>query len=82
MIRSGSRRYSSAAALPLRRLSTSNDQARPRAVLDSRLVVRSPLRDAGSAHRNRPNETRHPIDCFPKSRSTHLGNKPPASKSP
>jgi hypothetical protein len=39
----------------LRRLSTGNGHARPRAALDSHLVVRSPLRDAGSAHRDRPN---------------------------
>jgi len=38
----------------LRRLSTGNGRARPRAAPDSHLVVRSPLRDAGSAHRNQP----------------------------
>jgi hypothetical protein len=37
------------------RLSTGNGQARPRAALDSHLVVRSLLCDAGSAHRNRLN---------------------------
>jgi hypothetical protein len=39
----------------LRRLSTGNGKARPRAALDSHLVVRSPLCDAGSAERNRSN---------------------------
>ncbi len=52
MIRVGSRRHSSAALL-LRRLSTSNDHARRRAALDNRLVDQSPLRDAGSAYRDR-----------------------------
>jgi hypothetical protein len=42
------------ATLRLRRLSTGNDYAHPRADLDSRRVVRSPLRDAGSAYRDRP----------------------------
>jgi hypothetical protein len=37
------------------RLSTGNGQARPRAALDSHLVVRSLLCDAGSADRNPPN---------------------------
>src|SRR5882757_4784929 len=39
----------------LRRLPTGNGQVRPRAALDSQLVVRSPLRDVGSADRNPPN---------------------------
>ncbi len=38
----------------LRRLSTGNGPTRPRAAVDSHLVVQSPLRDAGSAQRNRP----------------------------
>jgi len=38
----------------LRRLSTGNGRTRPRAAADSHLVVQSPLRDADSAHRNRP----------------------------
>ncbi len=53
MIRSGSMRHPSAARL-LRRLSTGHDHARRRAARDSRRVVPSPQRDAGSAHRNRP----------------------------
>jgi hypothetical protein len=48
MIRSESMRHPSAAIL-LRRLSTYDDHARRRAVLDNRRVVRSPLRDAASA---------------------------------
>jgi hypothetical protein len=55
MIRLGSRRHSSAALL-LRRLSTSDDHARRRAALDKRLVDQSPLRDAGSAYRDRSDE--------------------------
>jgi hypothetical protein len=42
------------AASPLRRISTGNDQARPRTARDSRRVVRSRAGDAGSADRNRP----------------------------
>ena len=41
------------AALLLRRLLTGNDHACPRVALDGRLVIRSPLRDAGSAYRER-----------------------------
>ena len=52
MIRLRLRRHSSV-ALPLRRLSTGNDHARRRAATDCRLVVRSPLRDAGSLYRDR-----------------------------
>jgi hypothetical protein len=37
------------AAILLRRLSTDDDHARRRALLDNRRVVRSPLRDAASA---------------------------------
>ena len=53
MIKIGARQNYKTARL-LRRLSTSNDHARPRATLDSRRVVRSPLRDADSACRDRP----------------------------
>jgi len=52
MISAGSRQHASAAFLR-RRLSTSNDLARRRAALDNRLVGQSPLRDAGSAYRDR-----------------------------
>jgi hypothetical protein len=52
MIRVNSWRHPRAALL-LRRLSTGNEQAHPRAARDNRRVVGSPLRDAGSAHRNR-----------------------------
>ena len=52
MISLGSRQHSSTDRL-LRRLSTGNDHARPRATLDSRRVVRSPLRDSDSACRDR-----------------------------
>ena len=40
-------------ALRLRRLSNGHEHARRRAVMDSRLVVRSPVRNAGSAYRDR-----------------------------
>jgi hypothetical protein len=56
------------------RFSTSHDHARRRAALDNRLVDQSPLRDAGSAYRNRPREAhrcdgaprplRNPVDVF------------------
>jgi hypothetical protein len=52
MIKIGARQNYSTARL-LRWLSTSNDHARPSAALNSRRVVRSPLRDARSARRNR-----------------------------
>ena len=55
MIKIGSRRHSRAALL-LRRLSTGHDHARHRAALDSRLVDRSPPRDADSAYRDRSTE--------------------------
>jgi hypothetical protein len=48
MIEVNSRRHPSAALL-YRRLLTGNDPARPRAARDRCPVVRSPLRDAGSA---------------------------------
>jgi hypothetical protein len=55
MIKIGARQNDITARL-LRRLSTSNDHARPRATLDSRRVVRSPLRDPDAACRDRPTE--------------------------
>jgi hypothetical protein len=53
MIKVGARQHRKPAIL-LRRISTGNDQARSCAALDSRLAVRSPLCDAGSAYRDRP----------------------------
>ena len=53
MIEVNSRRHPSAALL-YRCLLTGNDQARPRAARNSRPVVRSLLRDAGSACRDWP----------------------------
>src|SRR6202023_1461992 len=47
MIKIGARQNYKTARL-LRRLSTSNDHARPRVTLDSRRVVRSPLHDSDS----------------------------------
>jgi len=61
------------AALQLRRLSTSNDQARPCATHDNRLKARSPLRDADYAYRNRPNSFVMPPNAS--------GNRPPAPQS-
>jgi hypothetical protein len=53
MIKVGARQNYRAASL-LRRDSTGNDRARPRAARASRRVVRSRAGGAGSAHRNRP----------------------------
>jgi hypothetical protein len=53
MISLGSPQHSSAAIL-LRRLSTGDDHARPRAAQDSHLVVQSSSLGAGSAYRCRP----------------------------
>jgi len=53
MIKDGTRQHRSAASV-LRLPSRGNDEARRRAVLDSPLAVRSPLREAVSADRNRP----------------------------
>jgi len=53
MIKIGARQNYKTTRL-LRRLSTSNDHARPRATIDSRRVVRPPLRDSDSACRDRP----------------------------
>jgi hypothetical protein len=52
MIKVGARQNYRAASV-LRRISTGNDQARPRAARDSRRVVRSRAGDTGSADRNR-----------------------------
>ena len=80
MISAGSRRHSSAALL-LRRLSTSNDHARRHAALDSRLVVRSPMRGAGSTYCDRPTAF-VTLDRFPTSLQCTSANRPPAPKSP
>ena len=53
MIKIGARQNYKTARL-LRRLSTSNDHARPRPILDSRRVVRSPRRNSNSACRDWP----------------------------
>jgi hypothetical protein len=53
MIKVGARQNYRAASL-LRRISTGNDQARPRTARDGRRVVRSRAGAAGSADRNRP----------------------------
>jgi len=53
MIKVGARQNGRAALL-LRRVSTGNDQVRPRAALDSRLAVLSSLRAAGSSYCERP----------------------------
>ena len=66
----------------LRRLSTSNDQARLRAALDSPLVVRVPSCDAGSARRIRSTGFAPPRDRVPKRRSANLDQTPPTPKSP
>ena len=81
MIEVSSRRHPSAALL-LRRLSTGNDQARPRAARDSRLVVRSPLRDAGSACRDRPTVLAAPSIASQTGAQRTSATRPPASKSP
>jgi hypothetical protein len=81
MIKVGARQNCRAALL-LGRISIGNDQTRPCAALDSRLAVRSPLCDAGSAYRDRPTGFVTPLDRFPNKRSMHIANKPPAIKSP
>jgi hypothetical protein len=81
MIKGGAQQNYRAASL-LRRDSTGDDQPRPRAARDSRRVVRSRAGDASSAHRNRPTGGRHTLDRFPHKRSTDLGNRQPAPKSP
>jgi hypothetical protein len=74
MIRLRLRRHSS--ALLLRRLSTGNDHARRRAATDCRLVVRSPLRDAGSLYPDRS------IRIVTPSIASQPGVTPPAQQSP
>jgi hypothetical protein len=81
MITLGSRRHSSAALL-LRRLSTSNDLARRRAALDNCPVDQSPLRDVGSAYRDRPTELATPSTASQTGSQKHVANRPPAPKSP
>jgi hypothetical protein len=81
MIEVDSRKQPSA-ALMCRCLSTGIDEARSRAALGQpscRAITAAPrpfclsrLADSAS----------HPVDRFPDRRSMHLGNKPPASKSP
>ena len=58
MIKVGARQNCRAFLL---RLSTGNGHARPRAALESHLVVRSLLCDTGSAHRNRSTEVVMPL---------------------
>jgi hypothetical protein len=67
MIKASARQHHKSAC-QFRRLSTGNDQAHRRAALDSRRVVRSPLRDAGSAYREIPIGF-VTLDRFPNSRS-------------
>jgi hypothetical protein len=69
-------------ALLLRWLSTADDHVRPHAAPDNHRVVRSPLRDAGSAYRDRPNSFVAPAIASQNKRSAHFGNTPPAPKSP
>jgi hypothetical protein len=80
MIRSGPRQHSSAALL-FCWLSTSNDHARRRAAPDNRLVDQSPPRRPSSARRDRPTKLATPSTAS-QTGSTHLGNRPPAPKSP
>ena len=81
MIKIGARQNYKTARL-LRRLSTSNDHARPRANLDSRRVVRSPLRHSNSACRDRPTGLVASSVVFQTSIQRTSANRPPASKSP
>jgi len=81
MIKIGARQNYKTARL-LRRRSTSNDHARPHATRDSHRVVRSPLHDADSACRDRPIGLVASSVAFQTKHSTHLGNTPPAAKSP
>ena len=81
MIKVGARQNYRAASL-LRRISTGNDQARPRTARDNRRVVRSRAGDAGSADRDRPTGFVLPFDRFPNKHSTDLGDRPPTPKSP
>jgi hypothetical protein len=65
----GAARQNYKTARRLRRLSTSNHQARPRAALNSRRVVRFPLRNAGFASRS-ADRVRRPLDRLPNKGST------------
>jgi hypothetical protein len=80
MIEVNSRRHPGAPLL-YRCLLTGNDQARPRAagtaVLSFDLCCGTPVLPVATAE-----TARGPVDCFPERRSTHPGNKRPASKSP
>ena len=70
MIKDGTRQYRSAASV--RRLpSRGNDEARRRAVLDSPLAVRSPLREAGSAQSQSTDRLR-PLSIGPKAASANI----------
>ena len=81
MIKIGARQNYKTARL-LRRLSTSNDHARPRPILDSRRVVRSPRRNSEFRLSRLADRPRRFIGRVPNKHSTHFGNRPPASKSP
>jgi len=82
MIRLGSRRHPSTALL-LRRLSTGNGQARPRAALDNRLVDQSAPRDAGSVYRDPPTELFTPSTAYQRTdqrtSATHRQRRNPHS---
>ena len=68
-------------ACQFRQLSTGNDQANPRAALDS-CRVRFSLRDAGSAYRERPIGFVTPLIVSQTAVQWRVGNPPPAPKSP
>ena len=80
MIRSDSRRHSSA-ALMLRRLKTGDDHARPRIAQDSHLVVQFSSLDASSACRGRSTK---PITSLTASErgGQHVAYRTPLPKSP
>jgi hypothetical protein len=82
MIRLGSRPHASTALL-FRRLSIGHDHARRRAALDNRLVDQSPVRDAGSAYRDRPTELATPSPASQTGRqrtsATHRQRRNPHS---
>jgi hypothetical protein len=71
MIRVNSWRHPRAALL-LRRLSTGNDQSRPRTTHDNQFKARSPLRYAGYAYRNRSNSFVTPSTASPTTRTRRL----------
>ena len=82
MIRSVRGNIPSAACL-FRRLSTGNDHARrSRHPRIAALSINLRCATAGSAYRDRPTKLVDLIDRLPNRRSTHLGNRPPAPKSP